>query len=77
MANELTHRHDDSDPLGPDDRWAHLEPMIAYMLFTGGVLTLAVWQTWAWAYMVGLALTLGWVLGFVLVRDRPERWYRW
>lgn len=66
-----------ADPLGPDERWADFSPMIAYLVITGLVLTLATWRNLAWAYVVGLLLTVIWVLGFVVVRDRPERWFRW
>lgn len=67
----------EADPLGPDTRWADLSPMIAYLLVTGLVLTLATWRGLAWAYVLGLVLTAVWVLGFVVVRKRPERWFRW
>jgi len=66
------------DPLGPDERWANLVPMCVYMVAVGGVLTLAVWQSWAWAYVLGLVLTAIWVAGFVVVRDRRDRkWFVW
>ena len=66
-----------SDPLGPDVRWANQAPMIVYLVVTGLVLTLATWRDLAWAYIVGLLLTAIWILGFVVVRDRTERWFRW
>lgn len=66
-----------ADPLGPDVQWANLSPMIAYLIVTGLVLTLATWKNLAWAYITGLVLTAIWVLGFVVVRNRPERWFRW
>ena len=66
-----------ADPLGPDERWADQSPMIAYLVITGLVLTLATWRNLAWAYIVGLLLTVIWLLGFVVARDRPERWFRW
>ncbi len=65
------------DPLGPDVRWGNLAPMIAYLLAVGGLLTLATWQNWAWAYILGLVLTVAWLGGFLLVKDRRERWLRW
>ena len=65
------------DPLGPDVRWADLAPMIVYLLAVGGLLTLATWQDWAWAYILGLVLTVVWVGGFVVVKDRRERWFGW
>lgn len=66
-----------ADPLGPDVQWANLSPMIAYMIVTGLVLTLATWKNLGWAYITGLVLTAIWVLGFVVDRNRPERWFRW
>jgi hypothetical protein len=65
------------DPLGPDVRWAHLEPMVLFMAVVGAIFTLAVWQDWGWAYALGLVLTGVWVGGFVVTRDRRERWFRW
>jgi hypothetical protein len=66
-----------ADPLGPDVQWANLTPMIVYLVVTGLVLTLATWKNLAWAYIVGLLLTVVWVAGFVVDRDRRERWFRW
>jgi hypothetical protein len=65
------------DPLGPDRSWARLEPMIAFMLAAGGILSLAAWKNWTWSWIVGLVLTVVWVGGFVVARNRPERWFRW
>ncbi len=65
------------DPLGPDVRWANLAPMIAYLVAVGGLLTLATWKNLGWAYILGLLLTVLWIIGFVVVNDRPERWLRW
>jgi hypothetical protein len=65
------------DPLGPDVPWANLAPMIAYLLAVGGLLALATWQDWTWAYILGLVLTVVWVAGFVAVKDRRERWFVW
>jgi cell division protein FtsW (lipid II flippase) len=67
----------ETDPLGPDVRWANLAPMIAYLVVVGLVLTLATWKNLAWAYITGLLLTAVWVAGFVVDRNRPERWFRW
>jgi hypothetical protein len=66
-----------ADPLGPDVQWANLTPMIVYLVVTGLVLTLATWKNLAWAYIVGLLLTIVWVAGFVVDRDRRERWFGW
>ena len=77
MTDQTPLAGDTADPLGPDVQWANLSPMIAYLIVTGLVLTLAVWKNLAWAYIVGLALTAIWVLGFVVDRNRPERWFRW
>ena len=66
-----------ADPLGADVRWANETPMIVFLVVTGLVLTLATWRNLAWAYVVGLLLTVIWVLGFVVARDRTERWFRW
>jgi lysylphosphatidylglycerol synthetase-like protein (DUF2156 family) len=65
------------DPLGPETRWSNQTAMIIYLVVTGLVLTLATWRDLAWAYIVGLLLTAIWILGFVVVRDRTERWFRW
>jgi len=65
------------DPLGPDERWARLEPMVLFMAGVGGIFTLAAWQDWTWAFVLGLVLTCVWVGGFVVVRNRRERWFRW
>jgi hypothetical protein len=65
------------DPLGPDEPWANLAPMIAYLLAVGGLLTLATWKNWAWAFILGLVLTAAWLGGFLLVKDKRERWIRW
>ena len=65
------------DPLGPDVPWGNLTPMIGYMLAVGGLLTLATWQNWAWAYILGLVLTVVWLAGFVLVRETRARWFWW
>jgi len=65
------------DPLGADGRWAHFEPMIAYVVAAGGVLTLAVWKDGAWAYVLGLTLAAGWALGFFVSRNRRARWFSW
>lgn len=67
----------DIDPLGPDVRWANLTPMIVYLVAVGLLLTLATWKNLVWAYTIGLLLTVIWVIGFVVVKDRPERWFRW
>src|ERR687883_505026 len=67
MAEET--QHDEVDPLGPDVRWASLLPVIVYMLAVGGLLTLATWQDWSWAYVLGLVLTAGWVAGFVVAKN--------
>ena len=67
----------EADPLGPDVQWANLSAMIVYLVVTGLVLTLATWKNLAWAYIVGLLLTVVWVAGFVVDRNRPERWFRW
>jgi hypothetical protein len=74
---EVTDRVDAEDPLGPDRPWASLVPMVAYMLAVGGLLTLATWQNWGWAFILGLVLTAFWVVGFVVVKDKRERWLRW
>jgi hypothetical protein len=50
--------------------------MIAYLAVTGLVLTLATWKNLAWACITGLVLTAIWVVGSVVVRNRPERWFR-
>lgn len=65
------------DPLGPDVRWANLTPMIAYLVVAGLLLTLATWKNLTWAYIVGLLLTVIWIAGFVVVKNRRERWFRW
>ena len=65
------------DPLGPDVRWANQTPMIAYLVVAGLMLTLATWKNLTWAYIIGLVLTVIWVAGFVVVKDRRERWFRW
>jgi hypothetical protein len=65
------------DPLGPDVQWANLAPMIVFLLAVGGLLTLATWQNWGWAYVLGLVLTAAWIGGFLLVKDRRERWFLW
>ena len=67
----------DEDRLGPDSPWADLRPMIAYLAVVGVVLTLAARNGYSWAYVLGLVLTLVWVLGFVLSHERRERWFRW
>lgn len=67
----------DIDPLGPDVRWANQTPMIAYLVVVGLVLTLGTWKNLAWAYLIGLVLTVIWIAGFVVVKDRSERWFRW
>ena len=72
-----TSEHIEDDPLGADEHWANLAPMIAYLLGAGVLLTLAVWQDWEWAFVLGLVLTVAWVAGFVIVKDRRERWFRW
>ncbi|MDQ3895410.1 MAG: hypothetical protein M3292_12265 [Actinomycetota bacterium] len=51
--------------------------MIAYLAVVGVVLTLAARNGSSWAYVLGLVLTLVWVLGFVLSHERRERWFRW
>jgi len=66
-----------ADPLGPDVRWANLSPMIAYLVVTGLVLTLATWKNLTWAYIVGLLLTVIWIAGFAVDSGRRERWFRW
>ena len=65
------------DPLGPKEHWGDLTPMILFLMVAGGILTLAAGKDWAWAYIVGLILTAVWVAGFVVVRNRPERWFKW
>jgi hypothetical protein len=65
------------DPLGPEARWANQTAMIIFLVVTGLILTLATWRDLAWAYIVGLLLTAIWVLGFVVARDRSERWFLW
>ncbi len=66
------------DPLGPDVQWANLAPMCFYLATTGAVLTLAARRHWTWAYVLGLVLTVVWVLGFVVVRNRRDRrWFYW
>jgi len=67
----------EADPLGPDVRWANLAPMIGYLVVVGLVLTLATWKNLAWAYILGLALTVVWLLGFAVDRNRPQRWFGW
>lgn len=67
----------DVDPLGPDVQWANLSAMIVYLAAVGLLLTLATWRNLAWAYIVGLLLTVTWVAGFVVDKDRRERWFRW
>jgi amino acid transporter len=64
------------DPLGPWRQWADLTPMILYLLVTGAIFTLAVWQGFGWAYILGLALTVIWLLGFVVPRGEA-RWFAW
>lgn len=66
-----------ADPLGPDVQWANLWAMIGYLVVVGLLLTLATWRNLVWAYIVGLVLTVAWVAGFVVVKDRRERWLRW
>jgi hypothetical protein len=67
----------EADPLGSDARWANLTPMIVYLVVTGLVLTLATWKDLAWAYVVGLLLTVIWIAGFVVSKGRPQRWFGW
>ena len=67
----------EEDPLGPEESWADFRPMIVYLAVAGAVLTLATRKNWTWAYIVGLLLAVGWVLGFFVSRGRRERWYRW
>lgn len=74
---EVMDRVDAEDPLGPDRQWANLLPMVVYMLAVGGLLTLATWRNWGWAFILGLVLTALWVAGFVVAKDRRERWFRW
>lgn len=69
--------HPEEDRLGPDRLWADLRPMIVYLAVVGAVFTLAARKDYTWAYVLGLVLTVVWVLGFVVSRDRPERWFRW
>jgi len=64
------------DPLGPWRQWADLRPMILYLIVTGGVFTLAVWRGFGWAYVLGLALTVLWLVGFMVPR-RKARWFAW
>jgi len=64
------------DPLGPWRQWADLRPMILYLIATGGVFTLAVWRGFGWAYILGLALTVIWLVGFMVPR-REARWFAW
>ena len=67
----------DVDPLGPDVQWANLSAMIVYLAAVGLLLTLATWKNLAWAYILGLALTVVWLLGFAVDRNRPQRWFGW
>jgi hypothetical protein len=69
--------HHGEDPLGPDRPWADLRPMIVYLAVVGAVFTLAARKDYTWAYVLGFVLTVVWVVGFVVSRDRPERWFRW
>ncbi len=64
------------DPLGPWRRWGDLTPMILYMLVIGAAFTLAVWKGYGWAYIIGLALTVIWLVGFLVPR-REARWFAW
>ena len=65
------------DRLGRDEAWADFRPMIAYLAAVGGILTLAAFEGWTWAYIVGLLGTAIWVGGFVVARRKPERWFIW
>ena len=67
----------EADPLGPDVQWANLAPMIGYLVVVGLVLTLATWKNLPWAYILGLSLTVVWLLGFAVDRNRRERWFIW
>jgi hypothetical protein len=67
----------ETDPLGPDVQWANLAPMIGYLVVVGLVLTLATWKNLAWAYILGLSLTVVWLAGFAVDRNRRERWFFW
>jgi hypothetical protein len=51
--------------------------MIVCLAVVGAVFTLAVGKDYTWAYVLGFVLTVVWVVGFVVSRDRPERWFRW
>jgi hypothetical protein len=77
MSTDPNVEHEPVDPLGPEESWADFRPMILYLMVTGAVLTVAAKTDDAWAYVVGLVLTAGWVLGFVVSRNRPERWFIW
>jgi hypothetical protein len=65
------------DPLGPDRLWADLRPMVGFLCATGAVLTLATRKNWTWAYILGLLMTAAWVAGFIVSRNKPQRWYSW
>jgi hypothetical protein len=70
-------KRDELDPLGPEQSWADFRPMIAYLAAVGGILTLAALKDWTWAYIVGLIGTAIWVVGFLVARGKPERWFIW
>jgi len=66
------------DPLGPEQHWANLMPMIAYLAAVGVLLSIAAWQDWGWAFTLGLVLTAVWIVGFIVSKDRLDaRWFRW
>ena len=66
------------DPLGPEQHWANLMPMIAYLAAVGVLFSIAAWQDWGLAFTLGLVLTAVWVVGFIVSKDRPSaRWFRW
>lgn len=53
-----------------------LWPLVGMLAVGGLVLTLALRTDTDWLYVLGLALTIVWVVGFVLARGEA-RWYRW
>ena len=57
-------------------RVSSLWPLIAAWALSGLVLTLALKTGEGWLYILGLALTAVWTLGFVVARG-DARWFRW